>query len=222
VVNSWRQTRHIVLFAARNTVQRAPAPRSVRCRVFALRTRCGLHAAPASACISCSLTKSASFALPISSTWSAGRYFLPFVGSFGQIPVAVGNAGFHWKWNACSFVGVHFIPTVTTLATSSAMFLAVGALEWHTVVAFAYVNAARSTGQRAPAPRSIRCRVFADRTRWSLHAAPASACITCSCTISASFALPISSTWSAGRYFLPFVGSFGQIPVAGGNAVGSR
>ena len=99
---------------------------------------------------------------------------------------------------------------VTTLATDRAMLIAGGALRRRAVVALAYGHAARRTGLRAPGPRSIRVRVFALLTRWSLHAAPAIPAITGALTKPARmrvFAHVPSSTWNACRYFLPFVGS---------------
>jgi len=91
------------------------------------------------------------FALVPSSTWNTGRYFLPLVFAGAHSPLAVADAG--TRWNASSFLGVHFIPMETTLATVSAMFIARVALEWHTVLALAYGHATRRTDLRASGPR---------------------------------------------------------------------
>ena len=90
------------------------------------------------------------------------------------------------------------------------MLIAGGALRRRAVGALAYGHAARRTALRAPGPRSIRFRVFARLTRWSLHTAPAIAAITGAVTKPVRlpvFAHVPSSTWNAGRHFLPFVGS---------------
>ena len=81
--------------AARRTDLRAPAPRVVRFRVFALLTRWSLHATPASPAISRAMTERGCslFALVPSSTWNTGRYVLPFVGSGAKSPLAVADAG---------------------------------------------------------------------------------------------------------------------------------
>ena len=71
---------------------------------------------------------------------------------------------------------------VTTLATDRAMLIAGGALRRRAVVALAYGHTTRPTALRAPGPRSIRVSVFALLTRWSLHAAPASATVACTVT----------------------------------------